>query len=79
MPIVQLVRKELVNIPELLPIVGSPDSLLAIIGTTFELVVELCVSNRNEYQHRYKKNSQSMKNVKSMKEILTIKKTTVVP
>ena len=79
MSIVRLVQEERVYVPKLLPIIGSSNGLLAFVGTTFEPIVELCISNGNEYQHRYKENSQSMKNTKSMKEILTIRQTSVVP
>ena len=73
MPIVQLVRKDLVNIPELLPIVGSSYGLLAFVETSFELVVEICVRNKNNYQHRYRKN------LKSTKDAGTIRQTSIVP
>ena len=47
----RLVQKKLGYVPILLPVVGSPDSLFAIVRTVFELVIELYVSNGNEYQH----------------------------
>ena len=50
-PINRLIQMELNYIPRLLLVVGSSNSLISIIGTVFELVVEFCVSNGNEYQH----------------------------
>ena len=50
-PIDRLVQEKLGYVPILLPVVGSPDSLFAIVRTVFELVIELYVSNGNEYQH----------------------------
>ena len=51
MPIDRLVQEKLGNVPILLPVVDSPDSLFAIVRTVFELVIELYVSNGSEYQH----------------------------
>ena len=51
MPIVQLVREDLVHVPGLSPTIGSLDGLLALVGMMFELVIEIYVSNKNKCQH----------------------------
>ena len=55
MPIVRVIREECVNFPGLLPVVGNSDGILALIGTLFELVVEIYVSTKDNCQHQYKK------------------------
>ena len=58
MSIDRLIQEERGYAPRLLPVVDNQDNLFAIIGMMFELVVELCVNDGNEYQHRFKQNSQ---------------------
>ena len=57
MPIDWLVQEEFSYIPRLLPVVGIPDSILALVRTVFELVVEIYTSSTNRYQYQYNENS----------------------
>ena len=50
MLIVRLVREDLVYVPGLPPAIGSSDGLLALIGTAFDPIVEICISNKNKCQ-----------------------------
>ena len=50
-PIVKLVPEDCFYILGLLLVVGSSNGLLASIGTDFEPIVELCISNRSKYQY----------------------------
>ena len=51
MPIDRLVQEERGYILRLLLVVGSPDNLFAIVKTVFELAIELCINDENEYRH----------------------------
>ena len=79
MPITQLVHEECINILGPLSIVGSSDGLFAFVGTSFELVTEICINNKNNYQYWYRKNLQSTKNAGTTKEILIIRQMSIVP